>query len=234
MCGRYTNALTWREIVRLYRITEPSAANAPNLEPRYNLAPTQSAPVVRHNPETGGRSLDMLRWGLVPHWAKDMSIGNKLINARAEGIDTKPSFRSAFAKRRCLVPAGGFYEWKKEGTKKQPYAIALKSGEPMSFAGLWENWQDPDSGEWIRTFTIVTTEANEFLAPLHNRMPVILHPTAHSLWLGETPAKPDTLKALLKLYPADEMQAWPVSTRVNNVRNEQADLWDRLDPVNPA
>lgn len=144
MCGRYTHKLTWREIVALYRITEPSADRAPNLPPRYNLAPTQEAPVVRRNPETGARSLDLLRWGLIPHWAKDEKIGYKTFNARAEGIDEKPSFRSAFAKRRCLVPASGFYEWKREGTGKRPCAIGLKGGEPMTFAGLWENvWSAP-------------------------------------------------------------------------------------------
>src|SRR5690606_24921687 len=124
--GRYTHKLTWREIVALYRISEPSAERAPNLPPRYNLAPTQEAPVVRRNPETGGRSLDLLRQGLVPRLAKDEKIGDKTINARAEGIDAKPSFRSAFAKRRRLVPASGFYEWKREGSGKQPCAITLK------------------------------------------------------------------------------------------------------------
>ncbi|WP_119462925.1 SOS response-associated peptidase [Rhodospirillaceae bacterium SYSU D60014] len=227
MCGRYTHALTWREIVRLYRITEPPAERAPNLEPRYNMAPTQQAPVVRYNPETGGRSLDLLRWGLVPHWAKDMTIGNKLINARADGIDTKPSFRSAFAKRRCLVLASGFYEWKKEGANKQPYAITLMDGS-MCFAGLWENWKTPE-GDWLRTFTIITTEANDLVAPIHNRMPVILDPADHAVWLGEQPAEAEELKALLRPYPAEKMTAYPVSSRVNSPKNDDPQVALPLD-----
>ena len=226
MCGRYTHKLSWRQIAALYRLADPPYG-APNLEPRYNMAPTQDAPVVRYNTQTGARSLDMLRWGLIPHWAKDPSVGNRLINARAETVASKPSFRAAFRERRCLVPASSFFEWKREGKAKQPYAIALKGGEPLSFAGLWENWKNPE-GEWVRTFTIVTTEANELLRPLHDRMPASLDPADHAVWLGEQPAGPDVLLALLRPYPLERMELWPVSTKVNSPKNDGPDLLDPL------
>jgi putative SOS response-associated peptidase YedK len=143
MCGRFTQHFSWDDLVRLYRLTDPPR----NLEPHYNLAPTQPALALRFNPNTRARSLDALRWGLVPHWAKDLSVGAKMINARAEGIADKPSFGMAFAKRRCLIPAGGFYEWQKTAGGKQPFAIVPTDGPVFSFAGLWEGWRDKAAGE---------------------------------------------------------------------------------------
>jgi putative SOS response-associated peptidase YedK len=166
-----------------------------------------------------------MRWGLVPSWARDLKIGFSTINAMAETVDTKPVFREAFARRRCLVPIEAFYEWKKLGPKeKQPYAIALAGGGFMALAGLWENWKSPD-GEWVRSFTIVTCPPNELCAQIHNRMPVILPRSVWSTWLGEEEVdSPGTLKALLAPYPAEDMTMWPVSARVGNVRNNDPSL----------
>lgn len=224
MCGRFSNLRSWRELHDLYRITDK--APALNVPARYNIAPTQDVLAVRFNPETGERTLDPLRWGLVPHWAKDIGIGNRLINARAEGVAVKPSFRQAFAKRRCLIPADAFYEWRAPADgkgPKQPYAIRMADGHPFAFAGLWENWKDP-AGEWVRTCTIITTTANELVARLHDRMPVILAPQAWPKWLGEDPAEPDDLQGMLAPFPADAMEAFPVGRQVNNVRNDGPDL----------
>jgi len=206
---------------RLFGIRGPF----PNFPARYNLAPTQDGPVVRLNPETRQRQMDLLRWGLIPSWAKEAKIGNSLINARAETVATKPAFRNAFAKgRRCLVAADGFYEWKKdEDGTKQPWRITMKSGGPFAFAGLWENWKDPE-GNWVRTFTIITTGPNELMERIHNRMPVILHPDNFGHWLGEKDAPADFLLGLLEPYPAEEMTAYPVSTRVNSPKNEGPEL----------
>jgi putative SOS response-associated peptidase YedK len=201
---------------------------------RYNLAPTQDALVLRRNPETGERSLDPIRWGLIPHWAKDPAIGNKLINARAESIPAKPSFRDAFRRRRCLVPADGFYEWRKDTKPKQPYLIHMKDGEPFAFAGLWENWRDPATETWVRTFTIITTDANEVAAPIHNRMPAILAPGDYGRWLGEEPADEAALTQLLRPYPADLMEAFPVSLAVNRVTNDTPDLFAPLEATAAA
>jgi len=156
MCGRYTQLMSWSEMIELYRITDTT--HRLNLPPRYNIAPTQDAPVVRAIGD--GRRLDMLRWGLVPAWAKDIDIGTRMINARAETVAEKPSFKAAFRRRRCLVPADGFYEWQKMPAGKQPYRITLKGGEPFAFAGLWERWERAPDGKPVETFTIITTEAN--------------------------------------------------------------------------
>ena len=225
MCGRFTQLYSWRELYELYNIHSPPR----NIEPRYNLAPTQMALVVRSNPETKERTLDPLRWGLVPYWAKDLSSGAKCINARAERVADAPSFRDAFKKRRCIIPASGFYEWKKTGGAKQPYAIVPKDEPAFAFAGLWENWRDKAAGEgaeWVRTCAIITGEPNELVAPIHNRMPVILPREAWPKWLGEQSAHWDELLALLKPYPAERMRAYPISTRVNSVKNDDASLLD--------
>ena len=227
MCGRFTQLFTWRELYELYNIH--SAAR--NIEPRYNLAPTQQVLVIRSNPETKGRTLDPLRWGLVPSWAKDLTIGSKMINARGEGLTERQAFRQAFKSRRCIIPASGFYEWAKTKPTKTPYAIVPTDGPVFSFAGLWEGWRDksnPDA-EWIHTCTIITGEPNELVAPIHNRMPVILPPEAWPKWLGEQSAHWDELLALLKPYPADRMRAYPVSTRVNSVRNDDASLLEATE-----
>jgi putative SOS response-associated peptidase YedK len=224
MCGRFTSSLPPEQVARLFRTTNP----VPNAPARYNAAPTQDMLVVRFNPETHQRSLDSLRWGLVPHWAKDLSIGSGLINARAESIAEKPAFRDAFRRRRCLVPADGFFEWHKDTKPKQPFLARLQGGAPFGFAGLWENWHDPASGAWIRTFTIITTDANERLAPIHNRMPVIIAPENYARWLGEEAAEAEELHAMLKPFPSDRMEAYPVGRAVNDVRNDDASL---LEPV---
>jgi len=165
----------------------------------------------------GQRSLDMLRWGLIPYWAKDTNVGFANINAKAEGIENKPAFRKAFERRRCLVPVDNFYEWKKTATGKQPYAIALADRGIIALAGLWENWHSP-AGEWVRSFAIITTRPNELCAELHNRMPVVLKPQAWPAWLGEQPATERDLKAMLAPSPSEDMVCWPVSQRVGNVK----------------
>jgi putative SOS response-associated peptidase YedK len=162
-----------------------------------------------------------MRWGLIPYWAKEEKIGFSTINARAEDADTKPAFREPFRQRRCLVPVENFYEWKKTGKGKQPYAVALKGGGLMALAGLWDTWRSP-AGERIRSFTIITTPPNELCAALHNRMPAVLKRDAWPLWLGEQPAELAPIKALLVPYPSEDMIAWPVSPRVGNVRNNDS------------
>jgi putative SOS response-associated peptidase YedK len=225
MCGRYRQARDPREVAEFFDTVNPF----PNTPPRWNIAPTQAALVVRRHPETGARHLDALRWGLVPHWAKDLSVGARLINARAEGVAGRPSFRAAFAKRRCLVPADGFYEWRKgDGPKapKQPYTVALRDGSPMALAGLWEGWRGP-GGEVVRTFTIITTDANEKLRALHDRMPAILPGDTWAAWLGEEPTEPHDLLALLISYPSADLAAWPVPRRVGRVAEDDPGLVER-------
>ena len=219
MCGRYTNRFTWKELhERLDLIGTPL-----NLRPRYNVAPSQDVAAVRAAEQ--GRSLAMLRWGLIPAWARDAAIGHKLINARSETAAEKPSFRSAFRHRRCLIPADGFYEWQRRGGTRQPWLFGLRDGAPMIFAGLWERWTVPEGatltgslaerspGHAVETCTILTTAANETVAPVHGRMPVILAPDAWDDWLAgdDVPLAP---------YPADDMTAHPVSTHVNRPAND--------------
>ena len=209
MCGRFTQTFTWDQADLLLDLSGPPL----NLQPRYNVAPSQDVAVVRAD-RNGRRRLSMLRWGLVPGWAKDPRIGHKLINARAETARSKPSFRAAFASRRCLIPADGFYEWKREGAAKRPWLIRMKDGEPFAFAGLWERWSAPTGGaEALETFTILTTAANVMLAPIHGRMPVVLTPEAFGPWLAgaDTPLEP---------CPPETMIAWPVSALVNRPAND--------------
>lgn len=213
MCGRFTHKLTWTEIVELYRLTGSLPEHG--LEPRYNLAPSQRAPVVRVGTH-GQRELAMLRWGLIPSWAKDATIGYRTINARAETVATAPSFRSAFKGRRCLIPATGFFEWKKVGTRRQPCLIRHKDGSPLSLAGLWERWER--ASEPVESFTIITTEPNALLAPIHNRMPVILAPADFDAWLE--PRESPIAQALLRPYPAERLMAQPISARVNSPKND--------------
>jgi putative SOS response-associated peptidase YedK len=185
-------------------------------EPRYNIAPTQSVAAVRAPSGIDKREFAFLRWGLVPSWADDPAIGNRLINARSDSVATKPSFRSAFKHRRCLVLADGFYEWQKLGSKKQPHYFSLRDGKPFAFAGLWERWEK--SGTPVESCTILTTEANDVLRPVHERMPVILEPKDYDLWLDPSPQKPELLQGLLRPYSAGEMTGFPVSPLVNNPR----------------
>jgi putative SOS response-associated peptidase YedK len=225
MCGRFLNKLPVAEIARLFATRNP----VPNYPARYNLAPTEPVLAVRYNPETRERALDPLRWGLVPHWAKDLSFGARCINARAETVATQPAFRDAFRARRCLIPASGFYEWRKSGATKTPYAILPAGDALFAFAGLWENWRDKTAGgEWIRSCAIITGSANTLLAPIHERMPIILDRSSWARWLGEETASPDELVALLQPFPPERMRAYPVAPRVNSVRNDDPGLIDPL------
>ena len=213
MCGRFAFYSPSEAAAALFGVSTSIA-----VEPRYNIAPTQYIAAVR-NDENKQRELVMLRWGLVPFWAKEASIGNRMINARAETVAEKPAYRAAYRHRRCVVLADGFYEWRREGDSKTPYFISLASGEPFALAGLWENWNDKEVGDSIQTTTLITTAANEFMAPLHHRMPVILESNSAGEWLA---GSNDLLDDVAATTPA--LQAWPVDRRVNNARNEGEDL----------
>jgi putative SOS response-associated peptidase YedK len=226
MCGRVKMEGDFSELRVRFGI--PGDYPTPNYAPSWNVAPTDQLAVVRYHPAEQHRTLDLMRWGLIPYWAKDMKIGFSTINAMAETVDTKSTFRGAFERRRCLVPVEAFYEWKKLDEKtKQPYAIALADRSAMAMAGLWENWKSP-AGEMIRSFTIITTIPNELCAQVHNRMPVILPDEAWPVWLGEEMGDGARLKALLAPYPAGAMTMWPVSKRVGNVRNNDPTL---IEPI---
>ncbi len=211
MCGRFTLALTPEELAEAFDLIDvPDDAG-----PRYNIAPTQQvAAITSEAPEIA----QMLKWGLIPSWAKDPSMGAKLINARAETVASKPSFRSAYERRRCLILADGFYEWKREGTARRPHRIRLGTGAPLTFAGLWESWQSP-AGPQVRTCTIITTTANELVEEVHTRMPVIVSPDDRGTWLEEDGGGRESAR-LLRPYPAEEMVLEPVGTRVNSVHND--------------
>jgi putative SOS response-associated peptidase YedK len=216
VCGRYTLRTSGKGLAKAFGL-----ANEPSLSPRYNIAPTQPVPIIRvlrTNPETNERELLPFRWGLIPSWADDPAIGNRLINARAETVATKPSFRAALKKRRCLIPADGFYEWKKEGANKQPLHICRKDGQPFAFAGIWEEWER--EGEIIESCAIITTEANELMAAFHDRMPVILDPRDYDLWLDPDVTDPKLLEPLLRPFPSEELVVYPVNKVVNNPKNE--------------
>src|SRR5437867_4454934 len=214
MCGRYTLKTQVERLSEKFQFPEIIP-----LKPRYNIAPSQSVAVVRLLPDDTDRTLAMLRWGLLPAWVKDPAKVQQPINAKAETVAEKPMFREAFKRRRCLVPADGFYEWRQEGGRKQPVYICMRDGEPFAIAGLWEHWEGKD-GEVIGSCTILTTEPNELLAPIHNRMPVILDPKEYEQWLDPASQQGDRLKPLLLPYPHDQMTAYPVSLRVNNPRND--------------
>jgi len=179
---------------------------------RYNIAPAQAVPVVIE--EDGGRFLDAMQWGLIPSWAKEPGIGNKMINARAETLPEKPAFRTALSRRRCLIPADGFYEWKREGGTRQPMHIRRKDGDLFAFAGLWEEWKQPD-GTPLHTCTIITTSPNAVMLPIHDRMPAILLPEEEEAWLQSDLHKPAEVIGLLHPYPAELMEAYPVDRRIN-------------------
>lgn len=220
MCGRYKLTVPFREIVRLYNLT-----NSVNLPARYNIAPTQDVLAVVDDPETKRRRGEMMRWGLVPIWAKDTKIGYSLINAMAETVDAKPAYREAFKKRRCIIVAEGFYEWQKiDSQRKQPYLIAMKDERPFGFAGLWETWTDKASGETIRSYTIIMTAPNALCAPIHNRMPVILDPGDYVRWLGERPVTSNELQEMLRPYYGKPMKATKIGPRIGNVKNERPEL----------
>ena len=222
MCGRYSLTTAPEALRRLFEFD-----NRPNLAARYNIAPTQEVPVVRGS--AAGRTLAHLRWGLIPSWAKDRSMASKMINARAETVAEKPAFRAAYAKRRCLVPADGFYEWRTEDGAKQPFRIGMKGGGAFAFAGLWESWADPEGGDdAVETFTILTTAANAKLHAIHHRMPVILPQELYAAWLDPA-ADPHAIA--LGPYPGEPMAFYRVSTRVNYVRNDDPGCVEPLTPT---
>ncbi len=220
MCGRYTHLFTWKQLHRLMSLT-----NTLELPARYNVAPTQEAPVVRA--DAGSRRVDMLRWGLVPFWARDVAIGSRTINARSETAATAPAFRAAFKRRRCLVPASGFYEWQKfeDSARKRPWYITPTDDDLFAFAGLWESWRLPDGGERgtdaeVLTFTILTTAANEAMKDIHDRMPVILAREDFAPWLDPGREDPAGLAALLRPCPSARLRFTRIGTRVNSPRND--------------
>jgi len=225
MCGRYSLTSPTEAVRRLFDFPE-----RPNLAVRVNIAPSQEVAAVRlEEGEDGtGRHFVSLRWGLIPSWAKEPGIGNRMINARAETVAEKPSFRSAFRHRRCLVPADGFYEWRREGEIKQPYRIGMKGGAAFAFAGLWESWDGTDDDDAVETFTILTTEANRRLGPIHARMPVILAPDAYDAWLAAESGSRDDALGLLRPFAEAPMAFYRVSTRVNSPRNDDPDC---LTPI---
>ncbi len=218
MCGRFTLTVDPADLQEAF----PNTAFPPKYTPRFNIAPTQPILAI---PNHGKNAADFFIWGLIPSWAKDPSIGHKLINARGETLAEKPSFRGGFKYKRCLILADGFYEWKTvPGSKaKIPHFIFLKSRKPFAFAGLWDEWHSPDGGS-LRSATIITTEPNELMATLHNRMPVILQPDDYAQWLDPAPQAPAHLQPLIRPFPADLMSAHPVGMLVNSPANDRAEL----------
>jgi putative SOS response-associated peptidase YedK len=231
MCGRYTLAVTFDELKEFFQLED----DYPLLEARYNIAPTQPVLAVREETGAGSggpvtkRQIAHFSWGLVPSWSKDPRQGAKLINARAETLAEKPSFRHAFRRRRCLIPADGFYEWQGKGRNKQTFHVRLRNQKLFAFAGLYEEWHGPN-GETMESCAIVTTQANELMRPLHERMPVILKPQDYDAWLSSKNEDLEVLSKLLVAYPADEMLAAPVGEFVNAVNNEGGKC---LEPAQP-
>ena len=215
MCGRYTLKTPLSVLTERFDIGESSTS----VTPSYNIAPTQQVATVLS--ENGKRKLEMLRWGLIPSWADDPEIGSRMINARAETVAEKPSYRKAFKKSRCLILADGFYEWQKTDSGKQPFHIRMQDGSPFAFAGLWESW---DKGEEIRSCTIITTEANDLVAEVHNRMPVILHAEDYEMWLDPDFDEREPLTSLLQPFPAEAMETYMVSRRVNKPSNSEPEV----------
>ncbi|MBC6433518.1 SOS response-associated peptidase [Nostoc sp. HG1] len=213
MCGRFSQSLTGDAIAQAFQLAE-----VPDWQPRYNIAPTQTIPAIVAA-KKGDRHFKPLRWGLIPSWSKDPAIGAKMINARSETVAEKPSFRSAFKQHRCLILADGFYEWRKQSGKKQPFYFRLQDGSPFAFAGLWERWHAPE-GDILETCTILTTEANQLVSQVHDRMPVILPTDRYDQWLDPTLQQSESLQALLRSYDADRMSAYPVSLSVNSPWND--------------
>jgi putative SOS response-associated peptidase YedK len=213
MCGRFTLRASPAVIAQEFGLFD-----VPDLLPRFNVAPSQAVALVRQKPEAKGRELAYLQWGLIPAWAEDPSIGNRLANAWSETAATKPSFRRAFRSRRCLVVADGFYEWQRIDGRKQPYFVGLKTDRPFGLAGLWERWEKGD--EPVESCTILTTDANELMQPIHERMPVILSPDQYETWLDPQCQEPGELAKLLRPFPAKDMLAYLVSTLVNNPKND--------------
>lgn len=224
MCGRYGRRADKQRIAEWMQAHDTKVFDDSYFAPSFNVAPQSRQPVVRLDAATGERELTIMRWGLIPFWSKDAKVAYSTINAKAETVATSPAFREAFKRRRCLVPADFFYEWKKIDAKtKQPYAIALHDGSPFAFAGLWDSWQDKTTGEYIETYTLITIDPNELMESIHNRMPVILKREDYGRWLASV--DPSQLPVdLLRPYPADRMKAWRVSSDVGNLRNNRPEL----------
>lgn len=220
MCGRFALTANPEAIQQAFNLS----IVPDGMPPRYNIAPTQPIAVITNDEP---HALNLMRWGLIPSWAKDLSIGNKMINARGESVAEKPAFRAAFKRRRCLIPSDGFFEWRADGGKKTPLFIHMQDHELFAMAGLWEVWYGPD-GEELRTCTIITTEPNEFMANIHNRMPVILRREDYATWLSDEKTPPDVLQSLIKPYPAEAMTAYEVSPAVNRPTNDTPDV---IEPV---
>ena len=216
MCGRYRLSRR-KQILEEHFLGQFDELDDWN--PHYNIAPTQHVPVIRQHPKEPVRMLSLLRWGLIPSWSKDSSGAARMINARSETVNTLPAFREAFKLRRCLIPADGFYEWKKNGTTKQPYCFEVNHGELLAFAGLWDRWKNP-AGEWIRSCSILTTTPNAVTEKVHDRMPVILDPDNYDLWLDPGMRDVAVISELLKPFDANQMREYPVNTRINNVAND--------------
>jgi putative SOS response-associated peptidase YedK len=226
MCGRFTTTNADPEKIKeSFDLKETPSSDV--LTPRYNIAPSQDIAVVAHD-ENNDNKLGLMRWGLIPSWAKDPKIGYKMINARGETVHEKPSFRTAFKKRRCLIIADGFYEWRKNADgSKTPMYIRMEDGEPFAFAGLWERWENPHSGTLVTTTTIITTTANDLMRDIHERMPVIVPRDMYPTWLSREMQDSDELRHLILPYPADLMTAYPVSKKVNSPNNDSPDLIQR-------
>jgi len=224
MCGRYASFLSPKFLAQLFAARNP----LPNLEPTWNLAPTRDAPVVRLSKD-GERRLDALKWGLIPYFTKDLKKARKPINARSETVATSGMFKDAFARRRCLVPAPVYYEWRDDPEGKVPFAVARVDGDPVVFAGIWEHWKSPD-GETLRTFATITTDANQLVGQIQDRMPVIIEPENWPLWLGEVDGDPVTL---LRPAAVGVLRFWPVDKKVGNVRNDGPELIEPLVSTEP-
>ena len=222
MCARYTLTTSAEQLARQFWLSQH-----PLIEPRYNIAPTQSVAVVVADREAR-TDCRMMRWGLIPSWAKDMAFGSRTINARSETVTTRPAYRAAIRSRRCLIPADGYYEWTGTGRTKQPFRITMVDGGLFAFAGLWERWRGDEEKE-IESCTVLTTEPNVSMARIHNRMPVILPPDAYRLWMDPTVTDPTQVLPLLRAYPDDRMTAYPVGLVVNNPRNEKRACIERTD-----
>ncbi len=227
MCGRYTLSNprgSFSETPEIDARFLAEFVETGGVEPRYNIAPTQDVPVITNE---GARRIERMRWGLVPFWAKDIKIGNRMINARGETVAEKPAFRTSFKRKRCLIPASGFYEWKRDGKTKTPMHIRLHGGGFYAMAGLYDRWKNPE-GEWISSCTIITTSANELMAPIHDRMPVILPEEAEEAWINLEIDDAEMLKAFIKPFPAASLEAFEVSSMVNAAKNQGAEL---IEPV---
>jgi putative SOS response-associated peptidase YedK len=222
MCGRFTLKTPKEIVARQFGVEIED-----ELAPRYNIAPTQTVATIRATAQSGeSREFAHLKWGLIPSWARDASMGARLINARSETVTEKPSFREAFKRRRAIIPADGIYEWQRTEDKKQPYFIRMRDGSLFGFAGLWDRWRK--EGEIIESCSILTTSANEVFRPVHERIPVVLQPESYSEWLDTDVRGVEALKELLRPYPSSEMIAYPVSIRVNSPQHQGAELIERL------